>query len=388
VKKSILISVDSLHNGGAEMFAIRLANFLSVECEVYFLEFDSLASVDKNLRAKLNPNIEYFSSSDNSFIKLLYWINRTSNFKCYKIIRRIANNYRYKKIKRFVIDKGITTINSHAIFQNVVLGKIKRALPELKFVLTLHGHYEYYRQEDPLGTSELLNDVIQSCDCLVYTSQEQLETFKKIGFPISKTRKIFYGFEPPDNLSFSRKFDSKLTSLKLLIHSRAVSEKGWEQAILAVDILISKGYDISLTLIGDGPLFQLLREKNLHPNINLVGFIEDVFPFINECDLGLLPSYFFGESLPNTIIEYLYCGKPIIASNIGAIAEMIESEGEYAGELIQVQKGVPVDPFLIVIAIEKYINNHSYYAKKVEIANRAFEKFKMQHCASNYLENF
>jgi len=47
------------------------------------------------------------------------------------------------------------------------------------------------------------------------------------------------------------------------------------------------------------------------------------------------PSRFVSESMPSTVIEYLACGKPVIATTMGSIPEMITYDGREAGLLIQ-----------------------------------------------------
>ena len=59
--KKIMISIDSFHDGGAEMFAIRLANGLSDNYEVHFMEYRAGASNVKAQKAQLNSKVKIFS---------------------------------------------------------------------------------------------------------------------------------------------------------------------------------------------------------------------------------------------------------------------------------------------------------------------------------------
>ena len=45
-----------------------------------------------------------------------------------------------------------------------------------------------------------------------------------------------------------------------------------------------------------------------------------------KCGVFVLPSY--TEGFPNVIIESMYCGCPIVATNVGAIPEMLNVSNE------------------------------------------------------------
>lgn len=384
--KRILISVDSLHSGGAEMFAIRLANYLAKTNQVYFLEFDGLASSDKKLKKLISDKIKYFSPSETFIVRLIYFFNRLTNFRWYKKFGKLANLYRSFLIRKIIVKYHIDVVHSHAIFQNVVYSSLKENGLEFKFIMTSHGHFEYYMEEDSSDATYLLNILKDKVDCLVYLTNEHLNTVLLNGFEVAKTRRILNGYEPINESQTS--FDNAIQKdvFRVMIHSRAIEEKGWLEAIEAVKILKDKGYSIELFLVGNGPLLEQLSKVKLPSFIQVLGFREEIISLIYQCHLGLLPSYFVGESLPNSIIEYLYCGKPVIASNIGAIKEMLDAgNGDLAGELINTIKGKPVEIIKLADLIEKFITNEDYYHNKVLKARLAFNKFSMKNCGEAYL---
>jgi L-malate glycosyltransferase len=385
----ILISVDAMHSGGAEMFAIRLANYLSKFCTVYFMEFDGLASSDKKLKAQLSKEIGYFSPSESIAVKFIYFLNKVTRYKWWRKFGKLANMYRERMLTQFLLKNEIEVIHSHAIFQNIIFSSVKEKYPKLKFIVTLHGHIEFYMQQDPKDAEYLIDILKNTVDGIAYLSEEHLTTFLNRGFERSKIQRVLNGYYPESHHIGQAATQINQGVFTLMLHSRAIAEKGWLQAIGAVKILLNKGRTIQLLLVGDGPLLLELKKTDLPSQIKLLGFKEDVFSYIQSCDVGLLPSYFIGESLPNSIIEYLYFNKPVIATNIGAIPEMLDANGEgMAGVLLDTEKGIPVNENQLAETIDQMMQNKLLYQQKVSLTRLAYEKFTMERCANAYLKMY
>jgi glycosyltransferase involved in cell wall biosynthesis len=302
-----------------------------------------------------------------------------------KILSALSFRLKLILIDRYLRKHKILVINSHAIKQNYTFGLLKAKLTSLKFVLTLHGHYELLKSENLTLFKASITQVVNFVDELIYLSDEQLNNFKLAGFDTQKATRILNGFEIEKSVSMPSDFNKNFnTPLSLMIHSRAIPEKGWKEAIEAFFILKKKGYNIMLTLVGTGEQYGALKEQFSHPDLLFVGFSNDVFEHIRTADIGLLPSYFYGESLPNSIVEYLSFGIPVVASNIGAIAQMLKVNDDLAGDLIETSKGIPVKSEVLSTIIEKYIIDKNYLSFKRKLAFEAFRKFEMTHCIEAY----
>jgi glycosyltransferase involved in cell wall biosynthesis len=74
-------------------------------------------------------------------------------------------------------------------------------------------------------------------------------------------------------------------------------------------------------IVGDGPLREAYEQSAHELPISFAGFQKDVERFYLAADLYCQPSR--SEGLPNAVIEAMSCGLPIIASEVGGMAELV-----------------------------------------------------------------
>ena len=80
----------------------------------------------------------------------------------------------------------------------------------------------------------------------------------------------------------------------------------------------------------------LVTQLGLDANIKMIGFRADVKPYVGDFDVAVVPSV-YADPLPRAVIEGMACGKPVIAFDVGGVAEMLEAS---CGQLI---RGTPPD---------------------------------------------
>lgn len=87
----------------------------------------------------------------------------------------------------------------------------------------------------------------------------------------------------------------------------------------------SSEYAFSLTLIGDGvlknSLVQFAAENNLK-NVSFMGFQEQVYSFLEESHIYLCSSFY--EGMPNSVMEAMNVGLPILAPRTGGLPELVD----------------------------------------------------------------
>ncbi len=86
---------------------------------------------------------------------------------------------------------------------------------------------------------------------------------------------------------------------------------------------------IQLSIAGVGELTPLLRkmttELNLDGNVEFVGSIDNakIYDFVQEHHLMVMPSVMESESFGVAVLEASICGRPVIASEIGGVPEVL-----------------------------------------------------------------
>jgi len=107
--------------------------------------------------------------------------------------------------------------------------------------------------------------------------------------------------------------------------SQARPEKGLEYLIRAIPPVISRFPAFKLLIVGGGPLtdelIYLSKKLNVEKHILFCGIRNDVENIIAASLFTVLPS--LTEGLPLVSLESLAGGKPVIASNVGGIPEVI-----------------------------------------------------------------
>jgi len=95
----------------------------------------------------------------------------------------------------------------------------------------------------------------------------------------------------------------------------------------AFEELYNKRKDVVLFIVGTGKLFDLVmgfaKKLKSFDNIIFTGFKDDIYPFLLISDLFVVTSIF--EGLCSTIIDAMYCGLPVVATNVGGIPELVEN---------------------------------------------------------------
>ncbi|MBI4679823.1 MAG: glycosyltransferase family 4 protein [Nitrospirae bacterium] len=107
------------------------------------------------------------------------------------------------------------------------------------------------------------------------------------------------------------------------------SWKGHDYLLEAAKILIEKRKDTKFIIAGDGPRYNHLLEKSKSMGITdyvlFLGHRDDIPAVMSILDVIVLPSY-ANEGVPQSILQAMAMGKPVVASSAGSIPEVVHDK--------------------------------------------------------------
>ena len=112
---------------------------------------------------------------------------------------------------------------------------------------------------------------------------------------------------------------------------RANPVKGVEHLLRAFDMAMRRIGALlptpHLVYVGDGPQLQelqaILESSRFKDNIHFTGYRSDVSRFLRSADVCVVPSLWH-EAFALSVLEPMAMGKPVIASNVGGVPELVE----------------------------------------------------------------
>jgi glycosyltransferase involved in cell wall biosynthesis len=387
----ILLTVEDLGVGGAQVFALRLAQALhEVGNKVFiFSHYHHLGNA--TLRQQLAPDVEAIEYGKD--YPRFDWLLR----KAEGLFRRFGIRVHFRQrlviwqLRKVVRLLRPHILNSHTIKADYVAARALSTENGTSQVITMHGCYELFLRH--VDTSEVVpmgKYALEHAASFVYLTDKNLEIFTRPAIrPLMDLphRKIYNGFaghftnDPACNRAALGIGEGEVVFGMV---ARGIAEKGWEYAIHSYLAIQAEHPTTHLVLVGKSDYLTSLRAKYMHPHIHFVGHSSNPVDWIKLFDVALLPSYFHAESLPNSIAEYLFCGKPVVASRIGEVPHMLESTAGLAGVIIDQADWKITNPEQLTQAMRAYLLQPNLLQEHKLRAALAFEKFRMEQCVSAY----
>lgn len=137
--------------------------------------------------------------------------------------------------------------------------------------------------------------------------------------------------------------------------------KGVDYLIDAIDILSRRGIrELHCDIFGPGKrrdeLAASVKNRALSKEVAINGRVPDPFAVLASADLLVVPSLF--DSYPNTVLEALHVGTPVIGSRVGGIPDQLQYD-----ELLF----PPTDAQAIADRLERCVREPAFYARLREL---------------------
>ncbi len=303
--------------------------------------------------------------------------------KYYNHIEFLINSYRkslqiLQKQKIDIIHHMLPAIHNQTFNLLPILKK-----PKQPFIFGPISAHIYPRPIDEKMLSKLTTNLhkktIKKCDRLI-TITNQVKTLYQKNFDPEKIWTIPLGvdteqFKPP-------KKQTPKKNIEILFAGYLYKLKGVEYLIKALHTITKKRQDIKLRIVGEGSdkprLIKLTETLKIQDKVIFEGLVPHTkMPkYYQQCDIFCFPT--LGEPFGKAIIEAMACAKPVIASNIGGPAEIIQHQK--TGLLVP-----PAQPKILATKILELLSNETELKKMGANARKtAIEKYSWEKISEKY----
>ena len=344
--KTVLFIMPDLPSGGAEKLLIdilkrldrevlRIALLLEYKQGTYLddipedVELITLHGPDNKWRQRLHRVLEMFGLY-NSFHSLIYK----------RQLRTLLKDRHFNTIVSFMEGSALK-------LHTYIVDKAERNVSWVHIDFRIkHWSLAFFKDiQDETRAYNLMDEI-------VFVSNEAKERFKEIMDKVSS--KLCVQYNLIDGKEINRIADTlnvQTETKTICMCGRLNRQKRYDRALTAVKILVDKGHDFRLWILGEGELEDELKlmckNMNLDNYVGFLGFKKPAYSYVKAADIFLNTSE--SEGYPLTICEAICMGKAIVATAITGSTEILKAS----------ECGILVDetPESIAEGLEMLLNN-------------------------------
>ena len=226
-------------------------------------------------------------------------------------------------LKRWAKQDNVTHLHTHFSTNSAAVTLLCRRLGGPTYSFTAHGPNEFYDDNRPsiplkVEHASFVSCISAYCEAKIHEICQDLSK--------DKTHIVRCGIDIP---SFTAT-PPLGPSAPLLCVGRLCREKAQIVTVEAISKVVANHPNLRFQFVGDGEdrgvIERRISELGLQGQISLVGWKsqEDVRRLISEARALVLPS--FAEGLPIVFMEALALGRPVVATPVAGIPELVTPE--------------------------------------------------------------
>lgn len=275
---------------------------------------------------------------DEKFARTLNGV-RVVPFHCYLNIQLFLYSPQMKKeLKKEIKNFDIIHVHDFRTYQNVV-GHHYAMNYHVPIVLQAHGDIPFFEKSrlktlyDFVWGKRILNNATK----VIALTKVEAEQYKKMGVLDDKIEIIPNGIDLseyenlPERGIFRKKYGINDDEKVVLYLGRLHKIKGLDLLVDAFSDLVKRKDNVKLVIVGpDDGYLSLLKKQidnlTLNDKVLLTGPLygnEKLSTYV-DADVYVLPSVY--DAFPNTVLEALACGTPIIVTDRCGIANLVDDK--------------------------------------------------------------
>lgn len=169
---------------------------------------------------------------------------------------------------------------------------------------------------------------LHSIDCIISVSDYIKSELIDRGID-GKTVVTIYNLPPTFPTITPQIRDPTDNKVHLFAPGLLASFKGFAVLVQAMKTVVEENPNVDLTIAGDGPqrktLEKMIKELGLDVYVTFAGKVPfaKLTDYYSQCDIVVFPSI-YAEPFGRVALEAMYFGKPVIASKVGGIKEVVK----------------------------------------------------------------
>ena len=228
----------------------------------------------------------------------------------------------------------VSLVQSHGYKTHVLAWRLKRSmgLPWVGFAhgwtaetwrVRLYHKLDYY--------------FLRSADRVIAVSEDLASRLRRRGIRPERILTIHNAVDDDEGLSdcepgaFRRSLGIGPGAPLIAVVGRLSPEKGQAVFLESFRRLLSARPDARAALVGEGIDTETLKQQaarlGLEQSVHFAGYQRHVAPIYKDVDLIVVPSVQF-EGIPNVLLEAMSAQRPVVATSIGGIPEVVRHEQE------------------------------------------------------------
>ena len=285
-------------------------------------------------------------------------------------VKSFSNPFLAFKVRKII--KGYDVVHAHLVHSLYICSLAARGL-KTKLVYTEHSTSNNRRGKEYIRSIEKI--IYGRYDKLISISQQTQDALQNwLQSADGRFVVINNGVDTKTFVNIHKKVIPK----SLIMVSRFASSKDQETVIRAMKQL---NEDVTLRFVGDGENLehckQVAHEIGVENRVQFLGARSDVAELIAESYIGIQSSNWEGFGL--TAVEIMACGKPIVATSVNGLKQVVEG----AGFLFEVGDCKTLSKIVVDL-----IDNKNQYDSMAEKSIKRAEEYNIEKTANKYIKTY
>lgn len=294
-----------------------------------------------------------------------------------------------KQMEKILLDNNFDIVHTHTPMGSVVTRlayKKVRNKVNTRMIYTAHGFHFYkgapllnwllfYPVEKYLSKyTDTLITINKEDYCLAKKKFKKCKNVEYVPGVGIDEEKFNFTMTKKEKLELRKSLGLKESDFVMIYPARLDKNKNQGLLIEVMEELIKKHKNIHLLLPGEDELNgyyqKMAKEKNVEKYVHFLGYRKDILKLLKISDLALATSH--REGLPLNVMEAMYVGLPIIATDCRGQRDLVEDSVN--GFIVDVNDYKKIADYIKKIYLSK-----SYYEKFGENSKEIIKKYLLKN---------